>query len=427
MSSLSDFLGGGGGGGLSPFEKSDRSFTISDSGTFTFPYAGTVDIYAIGAGGFGGLAIGDGTGNSANLSLIGTGGGAGGTAVKRNLVVSAGDTITIAVGATAEVAFGANIINANTTTNAGATTVNSNDVTLSLTANGGSNGSTDFSATATLTTASVSGGAGGTGSGGDENYTGGRGGNFSFTATPNVGSGFNAYRGYFGTGGGAVGLNANGNKGGDAVVQFNTGTGGGSTDEYCSIGTAGGSVGQDATTITVNSGGNDHNYSNATVSTAPTAVFDGTTTSLGSSSNLSGANLGTFGPGSGTDNKNTSRQFSLADASGGGATAYTGNAFNNTVFDGGLLGGKGPVFLQGNAGPPNTTYNKSYFGGSGACIFRHGDTGTETYPPQRGATYGAGGGAYVCPVFAPTTSTFNDNHQGSGGACVIRYKTITEA
>lgn len=136
--------------------------TATGAWSFTAPWDCDICISVIGGGG-GGRSGGGGTNRS--------GGGAGGHA-KKFFSLSSGDVISGIVGE-----GGA----ANTA--GGSSTATSSDVTLSITASGGNGGVTTGTA------------AGGTATGGDKNYTGGE---------SSTGSGV-------ANGGGAIGLNADGN------------------------------------------------------------------------------------------------------------------------------------------------------------------------------------------------------------------------
>lgn len=195
MSTLTTLISSGGGGGAT-----GEVFTVLESSTFVFPYSGKVKIYCIGGGGSGGLSS---NGNGS----VGAGGAAGGTAVKI-LDVTTDDSLICVIGA-----GGASTTSQPSNGNSGGqSTVNSNNLAVSLTANGGSGGvGTTFSNGGTF--GNVSGA--GTGSGGDYNFTGGSGG----ALYASTGGGANSNQGRYTTGGGATGLNADGISGGNITAN----------------------------------------------------------------------------------------------------------------------------------------------------------------------------------------------------------------
>lgn len=237
MSSLSDFLGGGGGSSDKVIQR-EFTFDVTESGTVSLPFAGTVDVYAIGGGGGAHIFQGAGsyntnnTGNTRGVPL--NGGGGGGCAVREGMVVEKGDELVITIGA------GGQLVNANNTeANNGAggdTTVNtnSNNITISLTGGGGSCGGAGVN---------KKNGSGGTASGGDSNYTGGRGGEMSGTPTNNNPTNF---YGYTGLGGGSAAFQADGYAGGDLAHNLNTLIN--NTVEHF---TGGGGIGGAAATLTI--------------------------------------------------------------------------------------------------------------------------------------------------------------------------------
>ena len=155
MGTLSSLTGGSGGGG-SPLPQPEW-LTQKSSFTYTFPYDGVVRVHVVGAGGSGGKQYN---------RYHGHGGGAGGYARKQfTVTTSTTATVTTGVGGLPRGeghTSAAGVAGTNTTFVLGATTI---------TANGGSGGSEYPSALAQA--------AGGTATGGDVNYTGGRGGYFN--------------------------------------------------------------------------------------------------------------------------------------------------------------------------------------------------------------------------------------------------------
>lgn len=432
MSTLSGLISGGGGGGGASIDAKVRTYTIKESGSFVFPFSGTVDIYAIGGGGIGGLGTGgiNTPSQHYNFCSIATGGGAGGTAVKRNIEVTAGDKITISAGASAEMTFGTDARNDQTVTNAGATTINSNDITISLTANGGGNGSASTSENGSISTASLSGGTGGTGSGGDDNYTGGRGGNFTFTATPNVGNGYNAWAGQAATGGGGVGLAGTGGHGGDAEIELNTGAGG-SSSEVLHVVTGGGAVGVDASTVTANAGGDSYTgtsqkiYGGAGATQGFEIDVTGEYDTGTNGNNISASNLGDFGY---ANSVNSSEQFSMPSRAGGQTAFSSSNYFVNG--SGGMLSGNGGQKNIANSPmtvPQVNTRPMGFGGGGGFAMSMNTDGNYGTRVLQDDYGFGHGGCAYAGYALVNNYSNFyfSTNLTAGAGCCIIEYKTIS--
>lgn len=201
MGTLTSFFGGGGGVIL---PESIFLFNKS-SATYTFPFDGTVLVHVIGAGG---------SGSKQYSSYQATGGGAGGYS-RKEFSVTAGNTATVTTGT------GGNGVGYSTTDAQGVDGTASSFVfgASTLTANGGSGGNRYL----------ATGGSGGTATGGDVNYTGGRGGNTynSYATTLNIG-----------TGGGAVNFFNKDTHGGDVT-----------TNTYLKSGTGGGGIGGSGGTI----------------------------------------------------------------------------------------------------------------------------------------------------------------------------------
>lgn len=250
MSALTDFLGGGGGGTSGPLLSKEIFFKLEDSQTFEFPFTGKVNIYAIGAGGSGCIGntyalSGQNPGNTTNAYYmsVGTGGGAGGTAIKKSFSVTKGDKIVVTVGAGGTLQTSNPNSNNQALANGGATTVNtnSNNITIALTANGGTGGKTGFENNTACFVAS-----GGNATGGDENYSGGSGGTINVSTNLNNNTFIsNLDNCTIYTGGGAVGINQDGGNGGNVVITKNTNSSTGSKQAV----TGGGGSGGDASSV----------------------------------------------------------------------------------------------------------------------------------------------------------------------------------
>lgn len=178
MSNLSELFPTGGGGAVSSVYK-DYVITTSST-TWVAPYDCTVTFHAIGGGGAGGR-------NVYSTNYHASGGGAGGYC-RKTVEVKSGDSFTLTVGAGGIWTGGVGQPGGNTSISG---------PNVSMTANGGSAG-------VATTPGATSGVDGGSASGGDLNFTGGRGGGssgsqggggggavrFFTSATPDGGVGF---------------------------------------------------------------------------------------------------------------------------------------------------------------------------------------------------------------------------------------------
>jgi hypothetical protein len=148
---------------------------VKTSQTYTFKATGTVFIQAIGAGGSGAMFSQDNAGNG-NATCAITGGAAGGYS-RKTVAVTAGDTLTITIGA-GGARIPQNTSNEKSNGNTGGTTtvtgsnLGSGNTSISLTANGGGGGLYN-GAGGSYTNRTVGPTTGGTASGGDVNNTGG--------------------------------------------------------------------------------------------------------------------------------------------------------------------------------------------------------------------------------------------------------------
>lgn len=363
MSTLTGLIGSGGGGGAT-----GEVFTVLKSSTFTFPYDGKVKIYCIGGGG------GGGRGSTANNRSIGTGGAAGGTAVKV-LDVTANDSIICTIGAGGNGSTG----NPGSGAAGGQSAVNSNTLTIALTANGGSGGvGANISNGGTFSNVSGA----GTGSGGDYNFTGGLGGTIS------ISSWAGANNAYYATGGGATGINQNGISGGN-ITSSNTQT----------TFTSGGSVYGTPRNISINSSNSYGYIGRAAPGTGNAPAY----------SNANDRFLTNSGPSTAA----SYRAFSGIDTEPGNS-AQVASAMRGEGVSGGydpinsqwVNGGPGAGCAVSNSG--NTAPNAGIFGGGGAS------RGSAPVGSSGGAGGGGGGGA--TRMF---TSTAIPTRSGNGGSGMI--------
>ena len=172
MSNFSDFISGGG-------SASYTTIFLHNSQTWVPPQDGNIMIHVIGAGG-----SGSASGTDSQLES----GAAGGYCRKNSLAVTTSGSFTVTIGAGGASRFGSY----GAGTAGGTTSIAGTGLGSTLTANGGAGGALGSN---TYT-------AGGTATGGDVNYTGGRGGHD--------------------LGGGAIGLTGTGNDGGKVSNAFNT-------------------------------------------------------------------------------------------------------------------------------------------------------------------------------------------------------------
>jgi len=344
VSTLTGLISSGGGGGAT-----GEVFTVLQSSTFTFPYDGKVKIYCIGGGGSGGLASGNTNGT------VGTGGAAGGTSVKV-LDVTASDSIVCVIGA-----GGASTTSAVSNGNSGGqSTVNSNNLVISLTANGGSGGiGQNFNSGGTFSNVSGA----GTGSGGDYNYTGGTGG----TLSASTGGGANSNSGRYATGGGATGINANGLSGANITAN----------NAQYSI-TAGGSLYGSPVNLSKNNSNGLSVGGRAASGLIDAASFNNSNDVWSIGGNLT--TVVQLIASNGMDTSNGNPTLPEVAVKGEGASGgYDGT--NLAYVNGGPGGGCAPTQLNG-AGHPNA----GMFGGGGGC------TGNGLDANNSGSDGGLGGG-----------------------------------
>lgn len=355
MSSLSQFFGGSGGG--ANFKQHE---VIEASQTWSAPVTGTVRVTVVGGGGAGGYYMG-------GPAYCVYGGSAGGTAIK-TFDVTEGDNFTVTIGAggpfNVYTGAGARV------GDSGGTTTFTNGTTITMTATGGGGGGYVSGST-------TSSAAAGTGSGGDFNYTGGKGG-YNTIST-----------GYAATGGGGVNLFGLNDCDGGVVSASQTlsSTGGGSpyghggayTGAYPATSGAGlqGSGNSDGSSV-----GGLKVYTSTTDVLIPFPL-------LTTSSNL--VNIG----------YSRDAQYTYSVGIGGsgsfaGGSSITMNSSSDSYY---VRGGSGGAFG----------------GGGGCCAW--GQSVTDGYGGNGG--YGAGGGGYK------SHSTYSPDGCGGGaggdGVVIIEY------
>lgn len=416
MSSLSDFLGGGGG---VPKETIQRDFTldITESGTIALPFAGTVDVYAIGAGGgahMGNAGFAFNTNNTGNTrGMPFNGGGGGGCAVRQGMEVAKGDELVVVVGAGGEIVSGngANTLEANTGVG-GDTTVNtnSNNITISLTGGGGSCGGAGVN---------KKNGSGGTASGGDSNYTGGRGGQHAGnvnTAPHYVNYNFNAFL----CGGGSAAYQADGHQGGD--LEFNHTNTNNASMVYL---TSGGGIGGSAANLTISGsppalygtgapGGSLAGSTSTDISNSTSSYYT-TPSGPAGMQGRNGNNLSDLAHPVGRGGGGRTRRFevtgnnlttfsSFPDAesgSGGGGEAMNMTLYNSTNntritiehTGPGIFGGKGATLYNGYTYHSNNTQKEAenVFGGGAGAVASNISGYVHPDNTQKVAFYGGSG------------------------------------
>lgn len=337
MSTLSGLISAGG-GSLGVF----KEYVILSSQTFTIPLSGKIKVTITGGGGAGSYA------NSSTRHPGDTGvrssasGGGGGGFCQKTFAVTAGETFAVVVG----VAGGANGVLGSTyaggSTTAGTSTfaTSSAALSVSMSAVGGGDGNAQAAYATGNGAHSIAGGVGGTASGGDLNYTGGRGGTISHP-------GGNA--GHFATGGGAVSVNGIAYHGGDSSAGGNynaTATGGagvgghglGTTNSIKFRGAGGGSSTQNAVAAT---GVQQLQNSHSVVGTFPTPGSITENQPIYDSLHLTGAG------GYGHHNANASAAGQVGGVGGGGGGASEAHA--NYDSNRKSVGGKGGAFGGGGA------------------------------------------------------------------------------
>ena len=337
---------------------------LTESQTYTARRTGIADVICIGAGGCGGSS---GVGNALPVVCNITGGGAGGYSRKR-IPITAGDTFTVVVGAGGEDATrmpGAS--NYENGTAGGESTFDhaTATATIALDSNGGAGGIGN--ATSTASGATYAGGAGGTASGGDVNFTGGRGG--TITRSNNASN-----MGNFATGGGAVAVFGQAFNGGDINFTQN-----GTTQTIAATGGAG--VGGD--------GGN---------------VAYGTSTTNGQCATSGGS---ASGEGNGFTAAQTAATSSGISALAKVDAAPVGGSRLPSHGGYGICGNSSTIVLAGNGGTGATKSDSSGFnqaqyltiyGGNDRVPFDVDSAAMESFTGYPQATgWGGGGGAAAGP------------------------------
>lgn len=319
---------------------------VTTARTWTAPYDCEVAIHAFGGSGTGGGARGGG------ISASATGGGAGARCSKK-VKLKAGDTLVLTPGAGGLPAAPGNTAAADG--NDGGDTTVTGPYGLNMVAGGGKAGKGMANAGMTL----LLGGAGGIATGGDENVTGGRGGNkAASTAAGHAGC----------TGGGALPLFDVGYRGGDilAIVNTNNATGGAGV------------------------GGNGGDITGASISGAYTG--GGGSAGPGISTAVSGQTMGGPEVSIGAADAPLAHWLPLSGAGGQGNVSPSGA--------GGIGGG------SGGAGSTTTVAGApGAFGGSGGA---NGGSGTTTQNPCPDLPFGGTGGAVTSGSAAPVASKAGD-------------------
>jgi len=377
-----------GGGSLGVY----KEYVILSSQTFTVPLSGKIKVTITGGGGAGSYAN-SGTRHPGDTGVrsSATGGGAGGFCQK-TFDVTAGETFAVVVGAAggANGFLGSTYAGGSTTAGTSTFATSSAAVSVSMSAVGGGDGN----ALAQYATGNgahvVAGGVGGTASGGDLNYTGGRGGTISHP-------GGNA--GHFATGGGAVSVNGIPYHGGDSSAGGNynaTATGGagvgghglGTTNSIKFRGAGGGSSTQNAVEATgVQQLQNSHSIVGLFITpggiTENQPIYD---------------SLHLTGPGAyGQHNANATSigQSGGSGGGGGGASEGQGNYNSNRRSVGGAGG--------------------SFAGGGAAC----GGGDITGMGGGRGGFGGGGGGGAV--MNGGNNYVSKTNLRGGQALCLVQY------
>lgn len=343
---------------------------FAGSGTFVAPESATYRFWVLGAGGSGGARY-------SCSSAGGATGGGGGEFRRGSQSLTAGQSVSITIGA------GGTSVYDSTTGVAGGDTIVGYPV--SITAKGG--GAGQHIGTSTTT----SGGIGGTGgSGGDYSAAGGNGGNFTQSSGTNR----------FSTGGGAAGsiYGAGGNGGYVTGTGFDAATGGGAVGVSAAVKTttgyeAGAGVGGTNATISPGAGWAQIPYIGAvydfSLSQASGAPVRGITDYYNSVPAISGSL-----------NPNPIAAFWGSGCAGAGTVNYAGSGgggggYANTVTH---YGGKGGTCGGGGAAFITTAASANANGGAGGR--------------------GAGGGAAVT---AYSNSGYNTSGPGGDGLVVIEW------
>jgi hypothetical protein len=337
---------------------------LTESQTYTARRTGIADVICVGAGGCGGSS---GKGNVLPIILNCTGGGAGGYSRKR-IPITAGDTFTVVVGAGGEDATRMPGAGNNENGTAGGESTFDHataTATIALDSNGGAGGICNQ--TTTASGATYAGGAGGTASGGDVNFTGGRGG--TITRSNNASN-----MGNFATGGGAVAVFGQAFNGGD--INF---TANGTTLTIAATGGAG--VGGD--------GGN---------------VAYGTSTTNGQCATSGGS---ASGEGNGFTAAQTAATSSGISALAKVDAAPVGGSRLPSHGGYGICGNSSTIVLAGNGGTGATKSDSSGFnqaqyrtiyGGNDRVPFDVDSASMESFTGYPQATgWGGGGGAAAGP------------------------------
>ena len=386
MSNLTDFFGASIQQAPIPYQQ----MVIGQSKTWTVPRTGKIKVMLTGGGGQG--AFGYSYGQAYNgINQSATGGGAGGLCSKI-FDVTAGETFTITIGAGGD-AGNTNISYSLAGGSAGTSTfvTGTAATTVNMSAGGGGGGNIGQNA------GTVLGGLGGTCSGGDDNLTGGRGGN---TIKAGGSQGLT-------TGGGAVALYGTAYNGGD--INF--------TDtNFKMIATGGAGVG-------------GHGGSFAPYNSQQFGCSDGGSATKDALSN------GTYTTSNSTDHNGVytagaptaSPTISIVDAQGaGGRSTYRYNTSNYTGSNGNYGGGGGAtvgVHAHATASYAFTAGNGGGFAGGGGCTFANQasvwSTWSNSSQPGAGGTGGGGSGGLIGSWHGSTNP--HGWYAAPDGLCIISY------
>jgi hypothetical protein len=392
---------------------------LTSSQTYTARRTGIADVICIGAGGQGGSS--GKTGLAVNNI---TGGGAGGYSRKR-IPITAGDTFTVVVGAGGQASTsklpGAGNLTAGSAGGESTFDHASATANIALDSNGGGGGLANQ--TTTASGATYAGGAGGTATGGDVNFTGGRGG--TITRSNN-----SANQGCFATGGGAVAVFGAAFNGGD--INFTA------SGNYTVAATGGAGIGGNGGNIAFGTssnnaqlatgGGSASGEGNGFTATQTDATANPLTAAAKTDMVVGGGRLPSHG---GYGRANTSSDDSIAGNGGTsaprGVLAGSGDSSYQTVFGGNerpteLVDTAGSIAEDFSSGfpvfPSGTTYPQATGpgGGGGAASYTDtSDAATTVIAAGNGATF-AGGGAALTPMNTELASNLERiSGNGRGG------------
>jgi len=391
---------------------------LTSSQTYTARRTGIADVICIGGGGQGGSS---GVGNVGATKLNTTGGGPGGYSRKR-IPITSGDTFTVVVGAGGQASStklpGASNLTAGS--NGGESTFDhaSATATIALDSNGGVGGLANVDNSA----GTYAGGAGGTATGGDVNFTGGRGGSIirGNNAANNSGA--------FTTGGGAVAVHGTAFNGGD--VNFTSGGTTAAATGGAGIGGNGGNiayqVGGSSTSTSASGGGSASGEGNGFTATHTDDAGSSALTAFAKTDVvMGGGRLPSHGGQAGCTNSSVN---CIAGNGGTGAlravlaglgdtdynSIYGGNDKPTEVHDAAAFSFDAGVGDAGLARYPQPTGPGG--GGGGACGDAGNNASNSVIAAGNGAAFAGGGGA--CSLVSSSelaSSTEKISSSGRGG------------